>query len=112
MGMEQSTDPLPFKPPRGRLEKRIREIAKDDEKITWSDHAFDRIDERDITIRDALTVLLTGLIDGEIEQGRSLGEWKCKMTKRMKGRREIGVVVIIIKDEELFVKTVEWEDLR
>ena len=110
--MEKADDPLPFKPTRGRLEKRIRELARYDENITWSDHAFDRSDERDITIRDALSVLLNGYIDGDIERGKSLGEWKCKMTKRMKGRREIGVVVILIKDVELFVKTVEWEDLR
>ncbi len=110
--MAQRTAPLPFKPPQRYLEKRIRELAKDDERITWGDHAFDRSDERDITIQDALVVLQTGYIDGEIEAGLGLGEWKCKMTKTMKGRREIGVVLIVIKDSEIFVKTVEWEDLR
>jgi len=110
--MVRSAEPLPFKPPRAHLEKRIRELAKDDERIIWGDHAFDRSDERDITIRDALFVLQTGYIDGKIEAGKFLGEWKCKMTKSMKGRREIGVVVIVIKDKEIFVKTVEWEDLR
>jgi hypothetical protein len=104
--------PLPFKPPRAFLEKRIRELAKDDERIIWGDHAFDRSDERDISVRDAIAVLRTGYLDDVIETGCNLGEWKGKMTKSMKGRREVGVVVIVIKDSELFVKTVEWEDLR
>jgi hypothetical protein len=110
--MAQSAEPLPFKPPRAFLEKRIRELAKDDERIIWGEHAFERSDERDINVRDALAVLRTGFLDGGIEAGCNLGEWKGKMTKAMKGRREIGVAVIVIKDSELFVKTVEWEDLR
>jgi hypothetical protein len=104
--------PIPFAPPRAWMEKRVRQIARDDEKIIWGDHAFDRSDERDITDRDALNVLRNGQLDDKIEKGINPGEWKGKMTKAMRGRREIGVVVIILKDGELFVKTVEWEDLR
>lgn len=110
--MADQEPPLKFQPKRELLQKRIREIAQDSERIIWSNHAFDRVEERDITTRDALVVLRTGLLDDEIEAGRSSGEWKCKMTKTMKGRREVGVVVIVIRDAELFVKTVEWEDLR
>ena len=87
-------------------------MAKDSENITWGDHAFDRSDERDITIRDASTVLQTGYLDDKLEAGLNPGEWKGKMTKAMKGRREIGVVVVVIRNESLFAKTVEWEDLR
>ena len=94
------------------LEKRIRALALDDERITWGDHALERSEERDISIRDALTVLRTGYLDAAIEPGENPGEWKGKMTRAMKGRREIGVVVIVIRDNELFVKTVEWEDLK
>lgn len=104
--------PLKFKPKRDALQKRIRELATDTDKVIWGAHAFERVEERDITTRDALTVLRTGLLDDHIEAGKSSGEWKGKMTKVMKGRREVGVVVIVIKDAELFVKTVEWEDLR
>ncbi|GAA0571708.1 DUF4258 domain-containing protein [Rhizomicrobium electricum] len=108
----RGADLVPFKPPRPWLQKRIREIAKNTDNITWGSHAFDRSDERDITDTDALTILRTGQLDDQIEQGESLGEWKGKMTKVLRGRREAGVVVIVIKDAELFVKTVEWEDLR
>lgn len=104
--------PIPFRPNPSVLEARVREIAKDDENITWGNHCFDRQDERDITIRDALTVLRSGYLDGDIEAGTREGEWKCKMVKPMKGRREIGVVAIVIKMRSIFIKTVEWEDLR
>lgn len=41
------------------------------------------------------------------------GEWKVTVVKRIAGRREAGVVTIILKDAEtLFVKTVEWMDTR
>jgi len=66
--------PIPFKPPRPYLEKRIRAIAEDDEKITWVDHAFERSDERDITIDDALAILRHGHLDDKIEAGKSPGE--------------------------------------
>lgn len=104
--------PLPFKPRRRDLEARIRELAKDSDKIIWGDHSLERSDERDISTRDALTVLRSGYLDDEIDPGENPGEWKGKMTRPMKGRREIGVAVIVIRNEELFVKTVEWEDLR
>lgn len=94
------------------LESRIRDLAKNDENITWGDHAFDRSLERDITIRDALNVLRSGFLDDKIEAGTYPGEWKGKMTKPMRGRREVGVVVIVISNDSLFAKTVEWEDLR
>ena len=87
-------------------------MAKDDEHSVWGVHAFDRSEERDITIRDALTVLRSVYLDDVLEAGLNPGEWKGKMTKAMKGRREIGVVVIVIRNESLFAKTVEWEDLR
>jgi hypothetical protein len=110
--MQDRQEQVPFRPSRVQLEKRIKELAKNTDNITWGDHAFDRSDERDISITDGLAVLRTGLLDDHIEPGNAPGEWKGKMIKSVKGRREVGVVVIIIKDAELFVKTVEWEDLR
>ena len=49
---------------------------------------------------------------GDIVPGKYPGEWKAKMCKKMKGQREVGVVTIVIHNHKLFVKTVEWEDLR
>ena len=33
------------------------------------------------------------------------------MPRAVKGRREVGVVVVTVKGTHLLVKTVEWEDL-
>ncbi|MBZ9739796.1 hypothetical protein LB563_11885 [Mesorhizobium sp. CO1-1-4] len=68
--------------------------------------------ERDISIRVALTVIREGLVSGAIEAGNSQGEWKGKIVRNVKGRRDVGVVVLLIRNNKLFVKTVEWEDMR
>lgn len=34
------------------------------------------------------------------------------MIKTIKGRRQVGVVTVFVSDRHLFVKTVEWEDLK
>ena len=91
--------------------KLIRELALDTSNVAWSKHAHERMLERGITDRVALDVLRTGDVKGEIEPGKNPGEWKAKMCKHIKGRREVGVVTIIMRAKRLYVKTVEWEDL-
>ena len=68
--------------------------------------------ERGITDLDTYRVFKAGEISGEIEPGRNPGEWKCKVVAPIKGRREVGVVTVVIRNRRLKVKTVEWEDLR
>jgi len=91
-------------------EKRIRSLAVSSDTIVWSNHAHDRMEERDIYDVDVLRVLRSGCIAGQPEQTSS-GEWKCKMSSPIRGAREVGVVTIILKSNRLFIKTVEWEDL-
>jgi hypothetical protein len=46
-------------------------------------------------------------------QGVNAGEWKCKVTAKPEGaNRELGVAVVVIRDSELFLVTVEWEDTK
>ena len=59
----------------------------------------------------AVEVLRKGDVKGDIEAGKNPGEWKVKVVKQIKGRREIGVIVLIMRQSRLFIKTVEWEDL-
>lgn len=73
---------------------------------------MERMEERGITTRVALTVLREGVVMGVIEPGRSPGEWKAKVIRNVKGRRDVGVVVLLVRQSHLTVKTVEWEDLR
>ena len=40
------------------------------------------------------------------------GEWGCKVTYRIRGSRDIGVVTIVICEKTLWIKTVEWEDIK
>ena len=71
------------------------------------------MDWRGITDNMMFEVLRTGFIKGgDIVPGKNPGEWKVKMTKKMKGQREVGVVTLVINCQRLFIKTVEWEDLR
>ena len=100
-----------FTPKPDRLQATIRKLASEKDSPAFSRHAWDRMDERGITNLDAIRVLRTGVIKGDIEAGKNVGEWKCKMVAAKKGGRDIGVVTVVIREERLFVKTVEWEDL-
>lgn len=88
----------------------IRMLAKDSGNVFFSQHARDRLSERGLTDVDAINVLKTGEIKGAVTPGAAAGEWKCKVTARLVGTREVGVVTITQSMTRLFVKTVEWED--
>ncbi|RIY03485.1 DUF4258 domain-containing protein [Aureimonas flava] len=92
--------------------QRVRQLAANSENVRWSQHALDRMAERDITIRQALYVLREGDVVGPIELGKYPGELKAKFIRNMRGRRDVGVVVLLVKNGRLNVKTVEWEDIR
>ncbi len=94
------------------VEQTVRRLALDTKNIKWSKHARQRMDERSITDKHVVDVLRRGCQKGETEGGDNPGEWKIKMTYQVKGRREVGVVVITVRNAHLLVKTVEWEDLR
>lgn len=81
------------------------------DRVAFTDHAYERMEERDITDLQALRVLQRGSLTGPIEQGNKPGEWKCKITDTVRGAREVGVVTIVVFLRRLIVKTVEWEDL-
>jgi hypothetical protein len=102
-----------FRPRVRDIENLIRELAKDSRNVRWRSqqyetHVASRMDWRDITDQMMFEVLRTGYVNGDITPGRAPGEWKAKMCKVMKGRREVGVVTIVINQKRLFVKTVEW----
>lgn len=100
----------PLKPRARDLVITIRKAAIDSQNVSFSEHALDRMEERDITTLDVLRVLRLGDIVGDIEAGRNSGEWKCKMVARKKGSRNIGVATVVLRSGRLFLKTVEWED--
>ncbi len=114
---EPVRDVAAFRPNPARMEALVRGLAADSKKVHWAasmykTHAESRMEWRGITDRMMFEVLRTGNIKGEIQPGKNPGEWKLKMCKVMKGQREVGVVTVVIREQELFVKTVEWEDRR
>lgn len=92
-------------------EKVIHQSAQDADNIIFGNHAMERMSERGIFTTDVLRILRAGWVDGEPEHTDS-GEWKCKITLDIKRGRTAGVVTIIMHNDMLFVKTVEWEDIR
>ncbi len=100
-----------FRPRATQLLATIRGTAKDSRHVYFGNHALSRMEERGITTLDALRVLRSGEIEGEIEAGQNFGEWKCKVVAKIKGSREVGVITVVMLTGRLFIKTVEWEDL-
>lgn len=97
----------------GDLEDTVHRLAEDSANVSWSTHSQDQMIDRGISDLQALKVLRTGMIDlDDIERGKNQGEWKCKMVANIKGNRDVGVVTIVSNGQRLFVKTVEWEDMR
>jgi len=90
--------------------QRVREIAADSSNIHWSDHAWERMEERGISSRVAIDTIREGDVVGPIEPGNKPGEWKAKLVKYYKGQRDVGVAVITINTTAILVKTTEWED--
>jgi len=103
--------PLQPKMTAQRAELIIKGLAKESKSVRFSEHALERMEERDISLADVTRVLCNGYIEGAPEKGKKANEWKCKMVRHARGNREIGVITIIIREEFLFIKTVEWEDL-
>ena len=91
-------------------QRRIRELAIAD---TWniglSSHAKERMPQREIFIQDLYEILRTGHCD-DAPVRTEKGDWKCKMTKKIKGQRLAGAVTVIMGNQRLHVVTVEWED--
>lgn len=91
--------------------RRIRRTAEKTGDVIFGHHALERMEERGITDAQVYEVLRQGLVTDPPE-GAEPGEWKCKIVKQLRGGREIGVVTIILRSGKLFIKTVEWEDVR
>jgi hypothetical protein len=91
--------------------RRIHQTAARTEYVIFGDHTLERMDERGITDAQVYEVLRQGQVM-ELPALTELGEWKCKIVKQLRGGREVGVITIILKNGKLFIKTVEWEDVR
>jgi hypothetical protein len=91
-------------------QKRVRELSWDSANVIWTDHALARAEERDLSLPEILTVLRGGYVDDPpIEEEPR--EWRCKVTKKHRGRT-VGVLTVVVDDKgQLIIVTVEWEDM-
>ena len=83
----------------------IRAAAVDSGRIGWSNHARARMEERDVTVRQALDTLR----NGRIVSGPTLdeyGEWRVTLWKRSAGKPTRVAVAIKKGSRDLTVVTV------
>ena len=94
-----------------RAETLIRKLAERSQNVVFSHHAMLRMEQRTISLMDVFNVLTKGFVEATPKPAKSHGEWVCKVVRHARGNRDIGVITILIREERLFIKTVEWEDL-
>lgn len=91
-----------------------RRLALPDPPLIFSDHAYDRINERGderLLDSDVLTILCKGTVRQAPRQ--ETNGWSVTVERRMPGSRDAGVVTVIVHPgDELIVVTVEWMDWR
>ena len=92
-------------------QEKVRAAAQASFNVEFTKHAQERLAERDFTVQDVIKVLQRGDID-ELPTRTARKEWQCKVTLKLRGIRTAGVVVIILINDRLLVKTVEWETLK
>ena len=101
---KRAKEPIGF-PFLGRREilNRVSELAKETFNIHWTKHALERMEEREITMRQALSTLRLGHIEGDPEPDED-GGWKLVLARRSAGSPVR--VVVSLDDDELYVVTV------
>lgn len=106
--MEQPENVTEFRLTAGVAEQRIQQLAQDSFNIGLSGHAKERMAEREIGMPDIYRILRFGSVHDEPELQH--GEWKCKVTFKLRGGRIAGAVVALGPTGLITVITVEWED--
>ena len=99
--------PLRLRPDRAR--DIIHAAAQDTANVIFGTHALQRMEERGVSDLEVYRILRTGYIS-EPPERTDRGEWKCKVIKKLRGQRTLGVITVIMQHGRLFIKTVEWED--
>lgn len=100
-----------FRPRPNVIEKRIHDLSADSVNVSWDKHTRQRMAERDISDVMIFDTLRSGFIKGDVIPGKNPEEWVAKLVKEQRGRREVGVVTVVIQNARLFIVTVEWEDM-
>lgn len=91
-------------------ERLIRVRVQDSKNVVVTEHAEERLEERGMTTLDLFLILETGYVFKQ-PVVNTKGDWEVIVEKRLRGRRDAGVVTIILTHgAKLIVKTVQWMD--
>ncbi|RAP42003.1 hypothetical protein BYZ73_06500 [Rhodovulum viride] len=105
--------PEDLRPPRPEvLREKVRFLAADSANVTITCHAEERMVQRDITSTMMFKVLRSGMLSGEVQNGKRVGDWVVKVTGSVPGKRDVGVVTAVLARDRLVIITVQWEDMR
>lgn len=96
------------------VSKKINELATNSSNVAFSEHATERMEERNFTSKDVLEILKKGIIT-EAPIKREYGDFKYKVEMRdFRGGRHAAAVTVIHqkkdKKEKLIVVTTMWLD--
>ena len=86
----------------GHVVEHLQEMAKKSD-VRWTQHAMERMRERDITLTQALVALRSGVAKADPEVNEQ-GEWQVTLGKRCAGQRVR--VVATLSGTEVSVLTV------
>ena len=100
---DKASSVVPFPLRRREAAQRVRGLAGDTSNLNWTEHACQRMEEREITTRQVLSTLRLGQADGDPIADQD-GGWKLAMVKRSAGRSVR--VVVALDDSQLFIVTV------
>ena len=93
-----------------QAERLIAQLAEDSNRVYYTDHAQERMEERDVSMQDIERILKNGFCaDQPIRDEK--GQWKCKLIRHHNGNRDVGVITVILRSHALLIVTVEWEDI-
>lgn len=110
--MSEPTNVTHFRLTQAAAEQKIHDLARVTANVRLTAHAKERMHERDISATDLYRILRQGTVDVDPELSEK-GDWKCKITHLLRGRRTAGVVLAIRKSSDTSaIITVEWEDKR
>jgi hypothetical protein len=100
-----------FRPKPDQILRLIRKLLKE-RKVSYLNHAeLVRMPQRGFDVFDIDHVIETGMISGQIRPGAKRGEWEVKLVSWLDWTsRKMGVVVIVVRESRLLIKTAEWED--
>lgn len=93
-----------------QAERLIAQLAEESSRIYYTNHAQDRMEERNVSMQDIEKILRNGFC-AEQPMRDEKGQWKCKLIRHHHGNRDVGVVTVILRSQALLIVTVEWEDI-